>query len=53
MKWIDERTIEDHFFQLPLGVRTTETMQYAKNYKPEPIDVFVATQMKCGTTWMQ
>lgn len=68
MKWIDERTTEDRFFRLPLaertpvthfegtkvpGVCTTETMQYAKDYKPEPVDVFVATQMKCGTTWMQ
>jgi Sulfotransferase domain len=22
-------------------------------YRPQPADVFVATQMKCGTTWMQ
>ena len=95
MKWIDERTIEDRFFQLPLaerlglrseiekkariisvimlplsklgvripvtnfegtkvpGICPTEAMQYAKDYKPGPEDVFVATQMKCGTTWMQ
>jgi hypothetical protein len=95
MKWINEKTIDDAFFRLPLaerialrsniekkarvisvimlplsklgvripetdfegtkvpGVCTTETMQFAKDYKPGPEDVFVATQMKCGTTWMQ
>jgi len=95
MKWINERTVEDRFFQLPLaerialrrkiekkariitvmtlplaklglripvtdfegtkvpGVCTTEAMQFAKDYKPQKEDVFVATQMKCGTTWMQ
>ena len=25
----------------------------AKAYRPAPEDVFVATQMRCGTTWMQ
>ena len=24
-----------------------------KNYPPRPEDIFIATQMKCGTTWMQ
>ncbi len=24
-----------------------------KNYSPGPEDIFIATQMKCGTTWMQ
>ncbi len=24
-----------------------------KHYAPQPEDIFVATQMKCGTTWMQ
>ncbi|MDY6812552.1 MAG: sulfotransferase domain-containing protein [Pseudomonadota bacterium] len=24
-----------------------------KHYEPRPEDIFVATQMKCGTTWMQ
>ncbi|MFT5561311.1 MAG: hypothetical protein ACJAYE_002317 [Candidatus Azotimanducaceae bacterium] len=95
MKWINERTMEDRFFQLPLaerielrrkiekkariitvmtrplaklglripvidfegtkvpGVCTNEAMQFARDYKPQKEDVFVATQMKCGTTWMQ
>ena len=83
LKWIDEKTIEDRFFQLPraerivsvmvlplakLGLRLpvtdfegtkvpgicpTEAMQFAKDYAPQKEDVFVATQMKCGTTWMQ
>ncbi|HBG51064.1 MAG TPA: hypothetical protein DDW89_04535, partial [Gammaproteobacteria bacterium] len=23
------------------------------HYQPEAADIFIATQMKCGTTWMQ
>jgi hypothetical protein len=34
-------------------VCTPDTMQYAEEYQPEPCDIFIATQMKCGTTWMQ
>jgi hypothetical protein len=29
------------------------TFAAARRYEPRPEDVFVATQMKCGTTWMQ
>jgi hypothetical protein len=32
---------------------TRETFRRTEQYAPEPGDVFVATQMKCGTTWMQ
>ncbi len=34
-----------------LGVR--RTYERTKSYHPQPEDVFVATQMRCGTTWMQ
>ncbi|HEX5070058.1 MAG TPA: sulfotransferase domain-containing protein [Vicinamibacterales bacterium] len=30
-----------------------EIFERAKHYRPKPEDVFVATQMRCGTTWMQ
>src|SRR5262249_27083406 len=30
-----------------------EGFQKAETYAPKPEDVFVVTQMKCGTTWMQ
>ncbi len=29
------------------------TMAFARDYEPVANDIFVATQMKCGTTWMQ
>jgi hypothetical protein len=28
-------------------------MRFAAEYRPDGRDIFVATQMKCGTTWMQ
>ncbi|MBE0592471.1 MAG: sulfotransferase domain-containing protein [Gemmatimonadales bacterium] len=37
----------------PKGTCTLESFALAAAYAPEPTDVFVATQMKCGTTWMQ
>lgn len=37
----------------PSGSCTAETFAAAANYTPKPEDVFVVTQMKCGTTWMQ
>ncbi len=30
-----------------------EGLQQARDFKPDPTDVFVATPPKCGTTWMQ
>jgi len=38
--------------QLPPQVAVAE-WERAVAYRPEKSDVFVATQMKCGTTWMQ
>jgi len=35
------------------GICPPETMAFARDYEPEEGDIFVATQMKCGTTWMQ
>ncbi len=35
------------------GICPSVTMDYARHYQPESNDIFVATQMKCGTTWMQ
>ena len=32
---------------------TPEWWQHGLNYKPDTTDVFIVTQPKCGTTWMQ
>jgi hypothetical protein len=37
----------------PQKVSSPEVFERAKNYQPHPEDVFIATQMRCGTTWMQ
>ena len=37
----------------PPKVSSPEVFERARNYQPQPEDVFVATQMRCGTTWMQ
>jgi hypothetical protein len=37
----------------PPKVSSPEVFERAKNYQPRLEDVFVATQMRCGTTWMQ
>jgi hypothetical protein len=37
----------------PPKVSSPEVFERAKNYQPRPEDVFVVTQMRCGTTWMQ
>jgi len=37
----------------PSGSCSVESFAAAEAYTPRPEDVFVATQMKCGTTWMQ
>jgi hypothetical protein len=37
----------------PAGSCSVESFQRAESYTPVPEDVFVVTQMKCGTTWMQ
>lgn len=37
----------------PRGTCTEESFAAGCAYEPESEDVFVVTQMKCGTTWMQ
>ena len=37
----------------PAGSCDAESVARAESYQPRPADVFVATQMKCGTTWME
>jgi len=38
---------------VPGAVCDRQTMDFACNYHPVAEDLFVVTQMKCGTTWMQ
>ncbi|HEX7124025.1 MAG TPA: sulfotransferase domain-containing protein [Gemmatimonadaceae bacterium] len=37
----------------PPGSCSVESFAKADAYQPRPEDIFVVTQMKCGTTWMQ
>ncbi len=37
----------------PTGSCSVESFQRGAEYEPRAGDVFVVTQMKCGTTWMQ
>jgi hypothetical protein len=37
----------------PPKVSSPEVFARAQRYQPRPEDVFVVTQMRCGTTWMQ
>ena len=37
----------------PRGACTVELFEAAERFRPDARDVFVATQMTCGTTWMQ
>ena len=37
----------------PGGSCSVDSFKHGAEYKPRPEDVFVVTQMKCGTTWMQ
>ncbi len=37
----------------PRGTCSPESFASADDYRARPEDIFVVTQMKCGTTWMQ
>jgi hypothetical protein len=37
----------------PPVVSSADVFERARYYQPRPEDVFVVTQMRCGTTWMQ
>ncbi len=37
----------------PRGMCSEESFARARDYAARPDDIFVVTQMKCGTTWMQ
>lgn len=37
----------------PRGACNEASFEHAARYKPRADDVFVVTQMRCGTTWMQ
>jgi Sulfotransferase domain len=37
----------------PKGTCSEESFAKADEYRAQPEDIFVVTQMKCGTTWMQ
>ena len=42
-----------HDVSLPSGSCDAASASRADSYHPRPDDIFVATQMKCGTTWME
>jgi hypothetical protein len=62
MLWFNSRIVTLDFKRMriqfkgvsaPTGSCSVASFQRAEGYQPRPEDVFVVTQMKCGTTWMQ
>ncbi len=56
--WFSKGTLAKSTFQLrgiagPRGTCSPESFERGFAYPAQPEDVFVVTQMKCGTTWMQ
>lgn len=49
----ERASFEHSGVRAPLGTCTEESFREGTTYEAGPRDVFVATQMKCGTTWMQ
>ncbi len=61
LRWMSRRdnfTFDQASFSVdgvagPKGTCSAESFSAAMRYQPAAHDVFVVTQMKCGTTWMQ
>jgi hypothetical protein len=60
--WLNARIAKPDFRRMriqykgisaPAGSCSVESFARAEAYQPMPEDIFVVTQMKCGTTWMQ
>ncbi len=49
----DRASFEQEGIRGPLGTCDAESFARGMAYEPRAEDVFVVTQMKCGTTWMQ
>lgn len=49
----EKTSFRHHGISGPKGTCSPESFERADEYEPRPEDVFVVTQMKCGTTWMQ
>jgi len=49
----DKASFEQDGLPGPRGTCSEETFAAARDYAPRSEDIFVVTQMKCGTTWMQ
>lgn len=46
-------TVRRDGIHVPANVCNKRSLSDAVNYQPDRADIFVVTQMKCGTTWMQ
>src|SRR4029079_6768280 len=58
LAWANQRRLTMPTFEFegvsgPTKVSSPEVFARAKAYQPRREDVFVVTQMRCGTTWMQ
>jgi hypothetical protein len=58
LAWMTRRSLKMPGFEFegvagPRTVSSPEIFARARAYRPRPEDVFVVTQMRCGTTWMQ
>jgi len=60
--WLNNRLVRFDFSRAriqykgvsaPAGACSVDSFQRAETYRPGAADIFVVTQLKCGTTWMQ
>ena len=49
----DKASFQHNGVSGPRGTCSPESFAKADGYQAQPEDIFVVTQMKCGTTWMQ